>query len=229
MLDRFRSLARPQLLLVGIAALAIAYLTIIPLAMLLYGSVKSGPPGVTGELTLRNYMALFDNWRLGSALFNSLVFSAGSSFLAFSGVAATVDPLGGSYFVEALTSALEEKALAYRDAIEGMGGASRAIEYMQEEVHRAAYQHQLAVESEDRIVVGVNRYADAAEKVEIPQPDYGALEREQQARLAAVRERRDPRHFTRDRRTQRQQNPVAESSHCPNPRARSACGRGRPH
>jgi len=85
MLDRFRSLARPQLLLVGIAALAIAYLTIIPLAMLLYGSVKSGPPGVTGELTLRNYMALFDNWRLGSALFNSLVFSAGSSFLAFSG------------------------------------------------------------------------------------------------------------------------------------------------
>ncbi|MPZ77238.1 MAG: ABC transporter permease subunit [Deltaproteobacteria bacterium] len=85
MLDRFRHLARPQLLLVGITAAVIAYLTLVPLAMLLYGSVKSGPPGVAGELTLKNYIALFQNWRLGSALLNSLIFSAGSSFLAFAG------------------------------------------------------------------------------------------------------------------------------------------------
>src|SRR5690606_33173985 len=52
-----------------------------------------------------------------------------------SGVASTVDPLGGSYFVESLTSALEEKAVRYLEAIEELGGAAQAIGFMQEEVH----------------------------------------------------------------------------------------------
>src|SRR5690606_17011820 len=89
-----------------------------------------------------------------------------------SGVAATVDPLGGSYFVESLTSELEAAAVRYLEAIERMGGASQAIAYMQEEVHRAAYEHQLAVESEDRVVVGVNRFADVEETPPMAQPDY---------------------------------------------------------
>ena len=76
---------RPQFILVALAAALIAYLTLIPLAMLLYGSVKSGPPGVPGELTVRNYLALFQNWRLAGALLNSVIFSTGSSFLAFAG------------------------------------------------------------------------------------------------------------------------------------------------
>jgi iron(III) transport system permease protein len=76
---------RPQFVLIGLAAAVIAYLTLIPLAMLLYGSIKSGPPGVAGDLTLRNYLLLFQNWRLAGALANSAVFSIGSSFLAFTG------------------------------------------------------------------------------------------------------------------------------------------------
>ncbi|HXV79256.1 MAG TPA: iron ABC transporter permease [Candidatus Binatia bacterium] len=77
--------ASPQFLLVGLAAGVIAYLTIVPLATLIYGSLKSGPPGVPGSLTVENYFALFQNWRLPGALLNSLIFSAGSSFLAFFG------------------------------------------------------------------------------------------------------------------------------------------------
>ena len=109
-----------------------------------------------------------------------------------SGVASTVDPLGGSYFVESLTSDLEAAAVRYLDAIERMGGASRAIAYMQEEVHGAAYEHQLAVESGDRVVVGVNRYSDVEETPPMAQPDYGALEAAQRERLAAHRNTRDP-------------------------------------
>ena len=65
---------RPQFLLVGMAAAVMAYLTLIPLAMLIYGSLKSGPPGVSGSLTLQNYLVLFQNWRLAGALVNSLIF-----------------------------------------------------------------------------------------------------------------------------------------------------------
>jgi iron(III) transport system permease protein len=75
----------PQFFFVALAALVMAYLTLVPLAMLVYGSLKSGPPGVGGSLTIKNYLTLFENWRLIGALFNSLIFSAGSSFLAFSG------------------------------------------------------------------------------------------------------------------------------------------------
>lgn len=105
-----------------------------------------------------------------------------------SGVAATVDPLAGSYFIESLTDALEEKALQYLEAIEELGGAARAIEYMQEEVHRAAYEHQLAVETGDRVVVGVNRYtAEESAPLDIPEPDYRALEAQQRDQLARHR------------------------------------------
>ncbi|HEX6926459.1 MAG TPA: methylmalonyl-CoA mutase family protein [Longimicrobiaceae bacterium] len=110
-----------------------------------------------------------------------------------SGVASTVDPLGGSYYVEALTTAIEEKAVRYLEAIEKLGGASHAIAYMQEEVHRAAYEHQLAVESGDRIVVGVNAYQEDSGPAEIEQPDYSAFEAAQRERLALHRQQRDAR------------------------------------
>ncbi|MBK8046104.1 MAG: methylmalonyl-CoA mutase, partial [Anaerolineales bacterium] len=77
-----------------------------------------------------------------------------------SGVADTVDPLGGSYFVEALTDEIERRAQAYLDKIDEMGGALKAIEegYVQREIQDAAYSTQRAVEKGDQVVVGVNRF-----------------------------------------------------------------------
>lgn len=75
----------PQLLVTGLAGALIAYLTLVPLAMLVYGSLKSGPPGAAGALTAKNYLILFQNWRLVGAFMNSLVFSCGASLLAFAG------------------------------------------------------------------------------------------------------------------------------------------------
>jgi methylmalonyl-CoA mutase N-terminal domain/subunit len=78
------------------------------------------------------------------------------------GVAATPDPLGGSYFVESLTDALEEHAATYLGRIDDLGGAVAAIEagFYQDEIADAAYRIQKAVETGDRVVVGVNRFLD---------------------------------------------------------------------
>ncbi|MDX1673175.1 MAG: methylmalonyl-CoA mutase family protein [Longimicrobiales bacterium] len=108
-----------------------------------------------------------------------------------SGVADTVDPLGGSYYVESLTDALEAKVREYLDEVEALGGAASAIPYFQEQIHQSAYRHQQAVESGDRVIVGVNEYREEEASARIEQPDYGTLEREQQARLAGLREGRD--------------------------------------
>ncbi len=85
--------------------------------------------------------------------------------LAFeTGVANTVDPLAGSYTVEKRTNEIDRGAEAYLRKIDAMGGVLRAIEtgYVQREIQQAAYEHQKAVESGDRIVVGVNRYVEEA-------------------------------------------------------------------
>jgi methylmalonyl-CoA mutase N-terminal domain/subunit len=108
-----------------------------------------------------------------------------------SGVTDTVDPLGGSYYVEALTTALEERATGYLSRIDQMGGAARAIGFMQEEVHRAAYQHQLAVETGDRVVVGINRFATDQPALDLAQPDFRSLATGQRERLAIVKSSRD--------------------------------------
>jgi len=108
-----------------------------------------------------------------------------------SGVGETVDPLGGSYYVEALTNAVEEKAREYLDKIGEMGGSGRAIEYMQEEIHRAAYAFQKNVESGEQVVVGVNRFTDDRPRQEIDQPDFGGLERGQVERLRKIKADRD--------------------------------------
>jgi methylmalonyl-CoA mutase N-terminal domain/subunit len=109
------------------------------------------------------------------------------------GVADTIDPLGGSYFVERLTDEIEAGARRYLDTIDKMGGAVRAIEqgYMQREIHAAAYAYQRAVESKEQIVVGVNEFAtDHETPLELLRIDP-ALEERQKAKLAAVRSRRD--------------------------------------
>ncbi|MEX2583026.1 MAG: methylmalonyl-CoA mutase family protein [Gemmatimonadota bacterium] len=109
-----------------------------------------------------------------------------------SGVTETVDPLGGSYYVEALTSALEKRADGYIARIREMGGAAEAIAYMQEEVHRAAYEHQLAVERGERVVVGVNRYGTEQPAMDLRQPDFRRLEEGQRQRLGLLKAAREP-------------------------------------
>lgn len=77
-----------------------------------------------------------------------------------SGVTNTVDPLAGSYFVEAKTKEIEDKAMEYINKIDEIGGAPRAIDlgYIQKEIGDSAYKYQMEIESLDRIVVGVNKY-----------------------------------------------------------------------
>jgi len=108
-----------------------------------------------------------------------------------SGVAETVDPLGGAYAIERLTTEIEEASLAYLDKIEGLGGAVAAIAFMQQEIQDAAYRHQQAVEARTRIVVGVNEFVtDEPTPARIFQPDP-AGEARQAERLARLRRARD--------------------------------------
>jgi len=109
------------------------------------------------------------------------------------GVADSVDPLAGSYYIEFLTNAIEEKAWHYIRQIDELGGSVRAIErgYMQAEIEQAAYDYQLALEEQRSIVVGVNRFTQ--EQEERPallhvDPEVG---RRQAAKLAALRQQRD--------------------------------------
>ncbi len=109
-----------------------------------------------------------------------------------SGVADVVDPLGGSYVVEAWTDRIEDEARRYLETIEGMGGALAAIErgFQQREIHEAAYRTQRAIESGEQVVVGVNRFQMEEEPIPTFRVD-DAVQREQVARLEAVRARRD--------------------------------------
>ena len=110
-----------------------------------------------------------------------------------SGVANTVDPLGGSYFVEKLTDEMEAAAYDYFARIDELGGMVRAIEasFPQREISDAAFAHQTAIERGERIMVGVNGFeTDGDELTEIHRPDPAA-ERRQRERLAATMARRD--------------------------------------
>ncbi len=110
------------------------------------------------------------------------------------GVANTVDPLAGSYFVEALTNEMEEEALAYLRRIDELGGMVHAIElgFPQQEIANAAYAYQRAVEQGEKVVVGVNRFQDPEERRSIPILTIDETLRDRQvARLQALRERRD--------------------------------------
>ena len=86
------------------------------------------------------------------------------------GVVNTVDPLGGSYYLEALTEKMEQEALDYFRKIDAMGGMVAAIEkgFPQREIQDSAYQYQKAVERNDQIIVGVNKYAMTDEPAEVP-------------------------------------------------------------
>ena len=111
-----------------------------------------------------------------------------------SGLRVPVDPLGGSWYVEALTDELERRVDAELAAIDKRGGAVAAIAegYQANEIGDAAYETQRAIEAGERIVVGVNRYADGSEVRPEPQRIDPTAEAEQITRTRAVREGRDP-------------------------------------
>ena len=108
-----------------------------------------------------------------------------------SGVVSTVDPLGGSWYVEWLTDELETRARDYLARIDELGGAARAIPFMSEEIHQAAYRWQLELESGGRKVVGVNCYEEQERPLRLDAPDFAQLGRDQAARLASIRAARD--------------------------------------
>ena len=109
------------------------------------------------------------------------------------GVTNTIDPLGGSYFVEALTDRMEQAAYEYFGKIEELGGMVEAVKknFPQREIAEASWQYQEEVDAGKRLVVGVNRYQqDDEEPIEILRIDP-ALERKQIGRLEATRAKRD--------------------------------------
>jgi methylmalonyl-CoA mutase N-terminal domain/subunit len=111
-----------------------------------------------------------------------------------SGAPQTVDPLAGSYYVESLTSEIEKRADDYLEKIEAMGGMLKAIErgYVQQEIQNSAYEYQQAVDRQEAVVVGVNRFQiDQEHAVPIQRIDP-ALEPRQVERLRALRARRNP-------------------------------------
>jgi methylmalonyl-CoA mutase, N-terminal domain len=105
----------------------------------------------------------------------------------------TADPLGGAYFIEALTTELEEHAWELIGRVDELGGAVAAVEqgFVQDEIEQAAFRYQQEVESGDRVVVGVNRYAEQeSEPIELHKLDADA-ERRQLERTARVRAERN--------------------------------------
>ncbi len=111
-----------------------------------------------------------------------------------SGVAETIDPLGGAHAIEALTSDIERRTLAEIKKIDTLGGALAGIEqgYQQRAIEDSAYEQQRAIESKEKVIVGVNAYRAEGDEPQVPitRVDQAVLER-QRARLAELRKRRD--------------------------------------
>ncbi|HEY5615549.1 MAG TPA: methylmalonyl-CoA mutase family protein [Bacteroidota bacterium] len=111
-----------------------------------------------------------------------------------SGVTNTIDPLAGSYFIEALTNKMEEEAEQYFEKIDSLGGVIPAIEagFFQREIAEAAYRYQRELDEKLKIIVGVNDFVEEAERIEIPllviSPE---VEIKQRKRLADVRQSRN--------------------------------------
>jgi methylmalonyl-CoA mutase N-terminal domain/subunit len=110
-----------------------------------------------------------------------------------SGVADTVDPLAGSYFVESLTDDVEAGAWAYLEKIDGMGGAVAAIEagFMQDEIEHAAYAYAKSIDDSERIIVGMNKFVDEAPGSPEVFPIDPEMQRQQAARTTKLKAERD--------------------------------------
>jgi methylmalonyl-CoA mutase N-terminal domain/subunit len=114
-----------------------------------------------------------------------------------SGVAQTVDPFAGSYYVESLTTVIEQEVREYLDRIDAMGGMAAAIErgWVQREIEDAAYRQQRAIDSGETVVVGVNRFTGPGKDSPVARSFADTVEREQIERVRSLRGRRDPRRW----------------------------------
>ena len=110
-----------------------------------------------------------------------------------SGVPDTVDPLGGSYYIEYLTNGVEKRAKRYIDHIEEKGGALWAVEsgYYQREIQKSAYEYQKAIESKKRTIVGVNKFVTEKEKIKDIFKISPKVGKDQVKKLKALRQKRD--------------------------------------
>jgi methylmalonyl-CoA mutase N-terminal domain/subunit len=119
-----------------------------------------------------------------------------------SGVAETIDPLGGAHAIEALTADIERRTLAEIKKIDDLGGALAGIEkgYQQRAIEDSAYKQQRAIESKEKVIVGVNAYRAEGDEASVPitRVDQAVLER-QRTRLAELRKRRDNARATKAR------------------------------
>jgi methylmalonyl-CoA mutase N-terminal domain/subunit len=109
------------------------------------------------------------------------------------GASNVVDPLGGSYFIENLTDKIEEKAETYFTEIDNLGGVINAIEdgYFQREISMAASDYQSKIDNKDRIVVGVNKFVNKNEEIDIPILEISSkIEKKQKAKLASLKKNR---------------------------------------
>src|SRR5262249_11548256 len=109
------------------------------------------------------------------------------------GVTNTVDPLGGSYFVEAMTRQMQQEARAYFDRIEGQGGLIAAIEkgFFRREIADAAFVYQQEIDARRKLIVGVNAFVEPDEKPIDTLVIDDTVEKEHMAKLKAIRARRD--------------------------------------
>ncbi len=116
------------------------------------------------------------------------------------GVANTIDPLGGSYFVESLTTRMEQEAEAYFERIDALGGVIPAIEagFFQREIADAAYRYQMELDRKEKIIVGVNDFVEEDREISIPILEISPeAESKQRARMAEVRASRNSRDVDR--------------------------------
>jgi len=147
--------------------------------------------GVLGGTQSLHTNSLDEAWALPTEFAATIALRTQQILAHETGVTNTVDPLGGSYFVETLTNEVEQAAWDYIRRIDAMGGMVAAIEkgYPQREIAEASYRYQKAVDAKEKIIVGVNDYLTAEKPIEILQIDETVAHR-QAARLGKLRTER---------------------------------------
>jgi methylmalonyl-CoA mutase N-terminal domain/subunit len=152
-----------------------------------------GLAGVLGGTQSLHTNSLDEAWALPTEFAATIALRTQQIIAHETGVTNTVDPLGGSYFVETLTNEVERGAWDYIRRIDAMGGMVAAIErsYPQREIAEASYQYQMAVDKKEKIIVGVNDFTSTEKPLEILQIDETVGHR-QQARLKKLRTDRSP-------------------------------------
>ena len=144
--------------------------------------------GVMGGTQSLHTNSLDEAWALPTEFAATVALRTQQIIAHETGVTNTVDPLGGSYFVEALTNEVEQGAREYVRRIDAMGGMVAAIEksYPQREIAEASYRYQMAVDKKEKIIVGVNEYVTPEKPIELLQIDE-TVARRQDARLSKLR------------------------------------------